>query len=182
MGLAHTLIILPPGVSAAEVREVRPGDVFLTSGTRFVSRVIQLSQRLRLPAEHAFWNHAGMVVDDDGYIIESLEWGPEIEHISKYRDVTRALIQPEYHAHDRRQILDFLDSVRNAEWRYGYLQIGSVLFSLLTGSKLAFSHTGSYICSALVADALTRAGVTWGKPSAFVTPGDIALQLNVQGG
>lgn len=176
MTLQREVQVFPPGLHAPEPQ---PGDIFLTSGSRLISRAIQASQRLRLSPEYAFWNHAGAVVDDAGYILESLEWGPEVEHISKYLDSTYALIRPAYHPHDREQVLEFLTGVRDSEWSYGYLQIASVLFSLLTGSKLAFSHTGSYICSALVADALTRAGCTWRKPSAFVTPGDIAVELGV---
>lgn len=156
-----------------------PGSIFLTSGPKAISRLIQLSQSLRHPQRYAKWNHAGVVLRG-GSTLESLWHGPEEGDLDNYTDSYVAVISPDYHPHDRAQILAFCDEVLDHRFRYNYIMIASLLVSLLTGTRFGLTHSTSVICSALVADALRPAGYVWPKASAWMMSGDLAQFFGVE--
>lgn len=172
-----------------EVRRYRPGELpesyakgsmFLTSGSSFVSKAIQLAQRLQSPAHYAKWNHGGLITHEDGRMVESLEFGPEVEHMEKYRDAWVAIITPEIHPRDLEQLEAYVESVLAAKWGYSYLSILCILISLLTKSKLNFSRTATIICTGFNCDSYTRLGYVWDKPPAFMRPDDVAAFFRVR--
>lgn len=167
----------PPGELPASYA---PGSMFLTSGNHKMSRAIQAAQRLRSPAHYAKWNHGGIVTHEHGQMVESLEFGPEVEHMEKYRGTWVAVITPEIHPHDLEQLEAYVGSVLAAKWGYSYLSIVCILISLLTGSKLNFSRTSTIICTGLICDAYTRLGYVWPKPAAFMRPDDVAAFFDVR--
>ena len=171
-----TVEVYPSGV---EVRDVRPGDVYLTSGRKFMSRAIKLAQLPRFGHEAARWSHAGVFTSESGHVVESLEWGPEHDHISRYRDAEVAVVRIEYEGHDREQALAFVDSCLRAKWRYSYLSILSIAVSLATGSRLQFSRAGTAICSGLVASALVRAGFIFPVGPDYMTPAGLAIHFGL---
>lgn len=156
-----------------------PGDLFLTSGASFISRAIQFSQRLRLPKEYSRWNHAVICLGMDA-TVESLWRGPEEGSLDNYTDSHVVVISPEYHEHDRQQVLTFCERVLDHKFRYNYIMIASLFVSLLTGTRIGLSGATSYICSALAADALRPAGYVWPKATAFIMPGDLAQHFGVE--
>ena len=156
------------------------GAMFLTSGDRGTSKAIQLVQGIRSPRWYAKWNHGGLITHEHGQMVESLEFGPEVEHMEKYRGVWVAIITPEIHPHDLEQLEAYVGSVLAADWGYSYLSILCILISLLTGSKLNFSRTATIICTGFGCDGYTRLGYVWPKPAAFMRPDDVAAFFGVR--
>ncbi|QIN79577.1 hypothetical protein GBA65_14810 [Rubrobacter marinus] len=167
----HRVEYYGPGeLPAAYVR----GSMFLTSGDSGISRAIQAVQGLRSPACYARWNHGGLITHEHGQMVESLEFGPEVEHMEKYRGAWVAIVVPEIHPRDLEQLETYVESVLAADWGYSYLSILCILISLLTGSKLNFSRTATIICTGFNCDGYTRLGYVWPKPAAFMRPDDVA--------
>lgn len=151
-----------------------PGDFLLTRGDYWSSRIIRLGQRFRFPKEFARYNHAALVLDSNGSIVEALGQGIVKRHVSEYRPKNYYLVKIEASDEDREQIVRYAESVLEARYRYGWLTIVSVGLSLLTGSSLVFARASTAICSGFVSDALVRAGYVFPKPPAFMVPADLA--------
>lgn len=97
---AHAVELYGPGgLPASYIR----GSMFLTSGMSFVSRAIQLVQRLWSPACYARLNLGGPIAHEHRKTVESSELGPEVEHMEKYRE-TWVVIIPDIHPHDLEQL------------------------------------------------------------------------------
>ena len=108
-------------------------------------------------------------------MVESLEFGPEVEHMEKYRETWVAIVTPEIHPHDLGQLeAYYVESVLAADYGYSYLSILCILISLLTESKLNFSRTATIICTGFNCDGYMRLGYVWPKPAAFMRPDDVA--------
>lgn len=156
-----------------------PGDIILTHGDALVSKVIQWGQRLRLPREFCYYNHAACVVGEDGTLVESLSHGPEITHADHYKPT-------EYHViHAGLTAEEADNAVRYAYWtvanktHYGWIQIASVAFRLLTGSKFFWGLDGTIICSAEAAGFLAKGPYNFLDVSQ-VLPGTLAELFNVR--
>ncbi|MDP9479522.1 MAG: hypothetical protein M3R38_28275 [Actinomycetota bacterium] len=166
----------PAGIGAAKPE---PGDFLLTRGDYWSSKIIRLGQRLRYSKAHSYYNHAALVIDDQGGIAEALGDGVVKSYISKYQDSAYYLVKIEASEEDREQIVRYADSVLAARYWYGWLTIVSVGLSLLTGGSLVFARASTAICSGFVSDALVRAGYIFPKPSAFMIPADLAEYFDI---
>jgi hypothetical protein len=155
------------------------GDFILTHGFYFFSRLIQFGQALRYPLRYAYYNHAALVIEDDGTLAEALSRGVVRTHISAYDErfyyhvPTGWLATP----HDREQIRAFACDVLAKRERYGWLTLASVSVALLTGSTIQFARNGTAICSGFVAEALRPAGYNWAKSAPFMLPADLAKEF-----
>jgi hypothetical protein len=166
-----------PAGREAEAPEL--GDLILTHNPYWTSRIIRLGQRLRYDEAHAFYNHVAVVYDSQGSIVEALGGGVKKRHISVYEDTPYYVVRIGAGSGDRRQVVNFLDAVLEARWRYGFLTIASVALTLLSGYSVVFARSGTAICSGLAAEALTRCGEIFDKPPAFVIPADLARHFGV---
>lgn len=149
-----------------------PGQVVLTHGNAMVCRAIQFGQRLRFPARYCHWNHAAIVVSQDGAIVEMLAAGASQNNISKYR-------ADEYHLVDTGLDVDvsFATYALERHAHYGYLTIASIAASLITGAGIKFGTSGTMICSGLVAACL---GVDlWRADPSHVMPAELAMMFDV---
>ena len=165
--------------AGTESHTPEPGDLILTHNPYWTSRIIRFGQRLRYPAEAAFYNHVAVAYDSRGTIVEALGGGVEKRHISAYEGTPYYVVKIGAGSGDRRQVVNFLDAVLEARWRYGYLTILSVALTLLTGYSLVFARSGTAICSGLASEALTRCGEVFEKPPAFMVPADLARHFGV---
>jgi len=167
--------------------EVKPraGDFYLTHQ---IDRppfppafwAIRLGQRLRYRGEwraYAYWNHAGVFVDDQGMVVEALNSGVVQRNISAYKPEEYTIVYMAMSDDDRQQVRECaLDHVGS---RYGWLSIVNIFFRLF-GGKLSYSIQGSKICSALVATCLQAAGYTFrGFDPNRIMPADLAWLANV---
>ncbi len=166
-----------PGETA---ENLQVGDFLLTYGTHRNAKIIQFGQGW----EHGFnnpvryVNHAVLCLGGSE-LAESLADGVVETDISSYHNSNYAIVRTNLNEHDQKQILDYSYSVLTEKYGYGWLQIGSIAFSMLTGFKIFFGVSETEICSGFVAGALRSGGFIWPKPSTHMTPADLALCFDV---
>lgn len=156
----------------------QPGDFVLYETKGFLPRLIRFGQWLRYRGPrkpYSRWNHAALIVDASGTIIQAQANGVRYGTLGTGRVVNLQGISPE----DRLEIVDYAKQKVNAT-RYGFVAFVSIAVNLITGFRLRVSYDRTLICSALVAGALERAGVVWPIDSEFVTPADLAAKYDVR--
>jgi hypothetical protein len=163
------------------VTSFRPGDVILVSGTSWRCRVISGFERLRIGTRAAWqsarWNHAALVVNANGAIVEAGTGGVVLQHVEKYRD-------DDYHyvavraTHDERS-----RAVRFAASRvgcsYSRRAVANLVVSGLTRKRVRLHDPDREMCGSLVANALTRAGENFERPPAEMLPADLATHYGL---
>lgn len=173
-----------PGESAASWR---PGDLVLTHGSAWTSRLIRFGQRLRIHGDdrkYTHWNHVAIVVADDGSLVEALGAGVTRTHVSKYEPREYRVLRIDASAADRAQAVRFClyaagevyanGVPRGERIRYGWVTIVSIAFTLITGARFSFQLDGTEICSGLAARAMERTGAIFNRGPSHVMPADIA--------
>lgn len=167
-----------PGEAA---QDFTPGDFILTHGNKMYDRLIHWAQGLQMHGpDHKFtrWNHAALIIDQDGTIVEANGDGVDQNPISKYTPTEYYLVHIQADDVERRNMIAF------AKWAngqpYGKLTICSVFLSLLLGSTMIFALQGQEICSGLVARSLERAGYIFDKDPAHIMPADLAQSFQVE--
>lgn len=158
-----------------------PGDFILTHGNKLYDRLIRWAQRLQMRGHdrrYTRWNHAALILDQDGTIVEANGGGVQRNPISKYTPTEYYIV------HILAEDLDRGHEVAFAQWaegqRYGKLTICSVFLSLAFGSTIIFGLQGQEICSGLVARALERAGYIFDQDPAHIMPADLAKHFDVE--
>ncbi len=189
--------LVPAGEEAAAFE---PGDFILTHGDAWTSKMIRFGQRLRIHGDdrvYTHWNHAAIIVDPGGDIVEALGRGVTRRNLDAYKPREYVIVRIATAKEDRDQAVRFarwatgeVDAAAGAELpphkrkrvRYGYLTIVSIAYALLTGGKFTFSIAGQEICSGLVARALERTGVIFSvKPPTHMMPADLAKYYGAPG-
>lgn len=153
----------------------RPGDFILTHGAEWTSRLIRFGQGLRYrgpSAKYAYWNHAALIVDGAGAIIEALGTGVAQRSIHEYHPTQYTVVRITASDEDRAQVVAFARSALGA--KYGVVTIVSIAVSLVTGGKFAFAIDGQLICSGLVARALERTSAIFRHDPARIMPAELA--------
>jgi hypothetical protein len=72
--------------------KLRPGDIMLFSGRRFSARLINWFQALLAEDGHSEYNHAAVVISEEGLIFESLRWWPRVISLRKHYRRSQVLI------------------------------------------------------------------------------------------
>lgn len=160
--------------------DFQPGDFILTRGKNWISWLIRFVQAVRFRGDDrifAFWNHAAIVVTEEGDLVEALGKGVAFTHISKYTPKEYILVRIEASEEDRIQAAKFAFSCLGS--KYGLLNFLSIGFCLLTGAKIIAGIDGTYICSALVARALERTDARFDKSPIRISPADLARYYHV---
>lgn len=180
---SYTVERFRPNESATTLQT---GDVVLTHGDHWTSKMIRFGQRLRFRGErrkYARWNHVALVLDAEGNLGEALSDGVDKTHISKYEGSDYHLVRVECAPTDRDQIATFAQVVLDAPQRtkYGWMTIVSLFFTLAFGSKIMIGKVGTAICSGFGSEALTRMGAVFPRPPAYMMPADLAEYFSVDG-
>src|SRR5690242_9758892 len=105
----------------------QPGDFILTHGTNLFDRLIQLMTQ-------SHWNHTALIIDEDGAIVELVEQGIKKHNISKYAGTEYFIVQTRFSKEDRKEIAGYAHFMLKKHAKYGFLQIESVAFKILTKS------------------------------------------------
>jgi uncharacterized protein YycO len=142
------------------------GDFILTHGTSFFDRLIQLFTM-------SHWNHTALIVDTEGSIVELVEEGVKKHQISKYDKQEVFIVKTDFGEQDRKEIISYSDFMLKKHPKYGFLQIVSITFKIMTKSRLIIKLDGTQICSEFVANALARGGVNWDKDASLISPADL---------
>jgi hypothetical protein len=159
---------------------LQPGDFILTHGDAWTSQLIRFGQGLRFRGPdqpYTYWNHAAIIVDADGSIVEALGSGVQKRNIAVYEPTQRTLVQITASDIDRQQACAFANWSVGAP--YGFFTIASIAYALLTGGKFSFGFDGQQICSGLVARALERTGLIFAHDPAHIMPAELAKLYNV---
>lgn len=158
----------------------RAGDFILTHGDEWTSELIRFGQRLRYrgaSAKYTYWNHAALLVDDDGAIVEALGTGVARRSIHDYDPTQYTVVRIEASDEDRAEAATFACSAVGAQ--YGWVTIVSIALSLVTGGKFSFAIDGQLICSGLVARALERTNAIFRHDPARIMPAELAELFHV---
>lgn len=158
-----------------------PGDfVLFRDPDNVISKIIRFGQRFRVHGDcrrFAWWNHAALVVDDDGGLIEAQGQGVVRTTLDDHAKESYVVVRTDTHPHDAKQIDRLARQVVGI--RYGFLTILSIGLSMLTGMKFGFGTDASFICSGLVAEAQLRAGAIFSRPARLCSPADLARYYDV---
>lgn len=174
------------GVGDATDSWFNPGDFILTH--TFLSKnpaswfglLIRFGQRLRFRGtrrKYAYFNHAAMIVDYRGELVEALGRGVVRSHLSNYKDNEYVIVRPFLGVRDRDQAIAVAE--RMVGERYGFLTIISIALTLLTGSKFSFGIDGQSICSGLVARAMEKGDAIFDRSPSHIMPADLAAYYRV---
>ena len=159
-----------------------PGDFILTHGNSWTSKMIRFGQKLKYwgtDAIYTRWNHAAMIVSQNGDIIEALGGGVQKRNIAVYKGTEYHVISLQgVDATDRAHEVEFAEACLNES--YGWLTIVSIALSLLFVSKFGFGLDGQEICSALVARCVERTGEIFPQDPWHIMPADLAKYFDVK--
>lgn len=159
----------------------RPGDFVLTHGSALISKIIRFGQRLRIHGddrEYTHWNHAALIVDEQGTVIEALGKGITRRSLSDYDPTEYQVVRIDAAKEDRAQAVAFAESCVGQP--YAWFTIVSISLSLLTGGKFAFGFEGQHICSGLVARSLERTSAIFNRMPTHIMPADLAKYYQVE--
>lgn len=153
--------------------DYQPGDFLLIADKTFYGKLVTLGQRIRF-GRNSFtkWNHAALIVNSDGVMIESDAAGVHLAKLDKYMGVDYYIVRIIASPEDRGEIVNFAGSCVNQT--YGWGTIISIIFSLLTGLKFSFGFDGQEICSGLVARSLERTSAIFPTDASHITPCQLA--------
>jgi hypothetical protein len=170
-------------------KHFQPGD-FLLTRTQFRWRdpgsldgpMISFGQSLRYQRKYCWANHAALVVNEQGGLIEAKSKGVIFGDAKTYRELDYYLIDPwanfaddDWVKHQR------ADAVRYAQLmldtKYGWLTDMSLGITFLTGLRFVFGKTNTVICSGLVAAAI--GDPEWRADPSHVPPAQLAEHYDV---
>ena len=163
-----------------EPAKFNPGDFILVSTTGILAKFIRFGQFIRYHGKmkpFSTWNHAAMIVDEEGTIIEAVGRGVRYAHIDEYKNVEYYLVNTKLNSQSRNQAVAACKSF--IKDKYGWFTIVSIAIELITGIKLQFSLNNSMICSAVVGQSLWAGGVIFNRNPYQMMPADLAAAFNI---
>jgi uncharacterized protein YycO len=146
--------------------ELQPGNFIVSSSDSFFDKMTHIVTLSR-------WNHAGLVVAADGTIIELETTGIQKSNISEYSKKDYYVVDVDMSKEDQKQVVSYAEYMLKKHPKYGYMTIISIIFKILTHSRLVIKLDGTLICSEFVAKALAEGGVIWDKDTSLITPVDL---------
>lgn len=154
--------------------ELRPGDIFFVDGADVLGNVIELCQRPFGP--WARWSHVGVILGDDGWILETTSW----------RTALRSL--PANYAGSRIKVLRWAPMTKAMAMRgLGFVsgQQGRIYpyWRLLTHllRVQAYLHGTSMECSVLTAAFLMASGFPLARTHWWYAPRSLHDEMEAQG-
>lgn len=166
--------------AGSEPPKFNPGDFILVSTTGILAKFIRFGQFIRYHGKmkpFSTWNHAAMIVDEEGTIIEAVGRGVRYAHIDEYKNVEYYLVNTKLNSQSRNQAVAACKSF--IKDKYGWFTIVSIAIELITGIKLQFSLNNSMICSAVVGQSLWAGGVIFNRNPYQMMPADLAAAFNI---
>jgi len=153
-----------------------PGDVGLSRGSGLVDRAIRFAETLRYGrhSAEARWNHAFMIIDSSGDLIQAeahgMVWGTMQ---SDYAHGDYVILRPPYPPGGADRAVNAMKAMRDQKQKYDYLEIASEALSFLFQTKLRFAIEGQQICSGAVSFALDQGGIFMGYDEQWNSPADV---------
>jgi len=157
-----------------------PGDFILVSTKGVLAKLIRFGQFIRYHGKmkpFSRWNHAAMIIGEDGTIVEAVGRGVITSNISEYVDVEYYYVTTKLNKQSRDQTVSACKSF--IKDKYGFFTIVSITLDLITGIKLQFTNSNTMICSAVVAQSLWAGGVIFDRNPYQMMPADLAASFNI---
>lgn len=173
----------PAGTEAAGYKA---GDILLTSGDYFFSKLIKFGQSIRYGKEYGKWNHAALILNEEGDLMEALGRGVVRTNIRNYKDSRYHVISPPTHPHDREQMVALAESIIEAKWKYDWLLIGSLAVNLgfyavgLPEPQIYIAKSGSAICSGAVCTVRSKGDEIFDEHPYSMKPVQIFMYYEVE--
>ena len=157
-----------------------PGDFILVSTTGILAKCIRAGQFFRYHGKmrnYSHWNHAAMIVDTDGTVVEAAGRGVRYSNINEYKESEYYLVSTKLNKQSRDQTVAAARSF--VKDKYGWFTILSIILQLITGIEFQFSFGNSVICSGVVAQSLWAGGVIFDSNPYQIMPADLASAYDV---
>ena len=173
---ASTSRMFGPGESC---EDAQPGDLVLVRHATLAAKGIRFFERLRVPREFCWTNHAAVVVagGPEATVAQAEAGGVVLTPISGLDAVDYAVVNVTMTAAQRKAVAAF------AAWSvgagYGFLQIPADAFNAVTGLELSLGFGQRMVCSTAAARALERSGAIFPKSAPTTTPAHLAMWFGV---
>jgi hypothetical protein len=157
-----------------------PGDFILVSSKGFLAKCIRFGQFFRYHGKmkpFAHWNHAAMIIDEQGTIVEAMGRGVVENNIIDYKNVEYYYVTTKLNKQSRDQAVAACKSFLKD--KYAWLTILSIALELATGISLQFNSKNTMICSGVVAQSLWAGGVIFDHNPYQMMPADLAAAFNI---
>jgi hypothetical protein len=163
------------------IENSRPGDIVLIRGTGWLGKAIRCFVRMRCRRSEdrpfARWSHAAIIVSPRGHLVEVLHTGVVLSSLEKYRSQDYHYVYLTLSPADRTRAAHYACSCLGQN--YGRLSFILLAFAVLSGDRFKVPDRGQQGCVALIARALQRAGITFARRPADMTPADLAKPFGV---
>lgn len=143
-----------------------PGNFVVTHGNDFFDTLIHIFTM-------SYWNHAALIVETNGTLIELTTGGIRKKNIADYPPKDIHIVAIDMSNEDRKQVREFAEVMLKRHPTYGFLTIASIALKIMTMSRLVIKLDGTLICSEFVARALAQGGIIWDKDPSLITPADL---------
>jgi uncharacterized protein YycO len=157
-----------------------PGDFILVSTKGILAKCIRAGQVLRYHGKmraYSHWNHAAMIIDSNGTIVEAAGRGVRYSNINEYQESEYYLVSTKLNKQNRDQAVAASKSF--VKDKYGWFTILSIILQLVTGIEFQFSFGNSVVCSGVVAQSLWAGGVIFDSNPYQMMPADLASAYDV---
>jgi len=163
-----------------EPQKFIPGDFILVSTNGILAKCIRTGQFLRYHGklrDYSHWNHAAIIVDTEGTVVEAAGRGVRYSNISEYKETEYYLVSTKLNKQSRDQAVAAAKSF--VKDKYGWFTIISIMLQLITGIEFQFSFGNSVICSGVVAQSLWAGGIIFDSNPYQMMPADLASAYDV---
>ena len=133
-----------------------PGDFILCHSPTLLGKAIRLAERLRDKGPGTQYNHAALIIDDKGTLIQAVARGLAYGHVDDYPD--HLLVHVTLDDTERQKAVDFGKYWLSKGVKYNYLEDLSIGLDLLTPDFIHFKSPRAMICSEFVARAMSQTG------------------------
>lgn len=160
--------------------DYEPGSLVLTHRPGIYSAGIVWGQQLRFRGErrkYAHWSHAAIIVASDGRMVEALEAGVELNHVSKYATRDTRIIHTTSDPLAASRVVNF--AMHSVGRHYNNAEIACLASYLATGTQFRFGIDNEMICSGLAASALSRTDAIFPHEPVWMLPADLAEYYDV---
>jgi len=161
--------------------QVQTGDVGLTRGHGFADWAIRFAESRRYggASPEAKWNHAFMIVDADGGLIEAEGRGVVANSLAaEYSATEHTILRPPYPEGGADRAVAVMRGMLGDH--YGYLEIVCEGLAFMFQTKLRFGILGEHICSGAVSRAVEIGGLDMGPDEEWNSPADV-MHVAIQG-
>lgn len=167
----HTVRVFGPGQMCLDAPA---GAVVLVRHSGFVPAGIRTVERIRVPREFCWTNHACVTLNEgpNAHVVQETAKGAVLTPLAALHAETFALVTFEASPEQLEAGLHFL--AWSLGLGYGWAQLPADAFNAVTGLELGLGVGNRMVCSTQTAEFTKYLGAIYDRPSSAVTPAHIA--------